>query len=99
MEQRNVYFFGRPGAGNTPRVIKAVKSRVAEGDISKILVASETGRLALEVKRRLPGETIVCVTFDEKTRRTYEKPDLLKKELTAKGIVAVDTERSHLQGG
>jgi len=99
LEQRNVYFFGRPGAGNTPRVIKAVKSRVAEGGISKILVASETGRLALEVKRRLPGETIVCVTFDEKTRRTYEKPDLLKKELAAKGIVAVDTVSEPLARG
>ena len=77
-------------------MIKAVKSRVAEGGISKILVASETGRLALEVKRRIPGETIVCVTFDEKTRRTYEKPDLLKKELTAKGIVAVDTVKEPL---
>jgi len=95
-EQRSVYFFGRPGPGNTPRVIKAVKSRVAEGGISKILVASETGRLALEVKRRLPGETIVCVTFDEKTRRTYEKPDLLKKELAARGIVAVDTVKEPL---
>jgi hypothetical protein len=96
LEQRNVYFFDRPGAGNTPRVIRAVESRVREGGISKVLVASETGRLALEVKRRLPRKTIVCVTFDQETRRTYEKPSLMKKELTAKGIVIVDTVKEPL---
>ena len=96
MEQRDVYFFDRPGAGDTVRVIKAVRSRVRDGDVSKILVASETGRLALEVKKDLPKETIVCVTFDEETRRTYAKPDLQKKELAAKGIVTVDTVKEPL---
>ena len=97
MEQRNIFFFDRPGAGNTLRVIKAVQSRVNERDVTKVLVASETGRLALEVKKRLPKQTVVCVTFNQEARRLYRKPDLLKKELAANGIITVDTVKEPLE--
>ena len=72
-------------------------SRVKEGDITKVLVASETGRLALEVKRRLPTKEVVCVTFDPETRRTYKKPELLKNELAARRIITVDTVKEPLE--
>jgi hypothetical protein len=77
-------------------VIRAVRSRVKEGDVTKVLVASETGRLALEVKRRLPKQNVVCVTFNSETRLMYEKPDLLKDELSAKKVIVVDTVREPL---
>jgi hypothetical protein len=77
-------------------VIRAALTRVKEGDITKVLVASETGRLALEVKRRLPKQKVICVTFDAQTRRTYKKPELLRGELTAKGVVTVDTVKEPL---
>ena len=96
MERREVYFFDRPGADNTVQVIRAVQARVREGGVSKVLVASETGRLAMEVKKDLPKETVVCVTFDQETRRKYEKQDLLRKELAAKGIAIVDTVKEPL---
>jgi len=80
-------------------VIKAVQSRISENDISKVLVASETGHLALEFKKRLPKQEIVCVTFSDSTRRDYRKLPLLKKELAAKGIVIVDTAKEPLEHG
>ena len=96
MEQRDVYFFDQPGADNTPRVIKAVLSRTKEGDITKVLVASETGRLALEVKKRMPRQIVVCVTFNQEARTMYKKADLLKKDLEARGIITVDTVKEPL---
>lgn len=96
MEQRNVYFFNHPGPDNTPRVIKAVQTRVKEGGITKVLVASEAGRLALEVKKRLPKQTVVCVTFNSEARNKYNKADLLKKDLAANRIVTVDTIKEPL---
>ena len=96
LEQRDVYFFNHPGPDNTPRVIKAVQTRAKEGGITKVLVASESGRLALEVKKRLPKQAVVCVTFNRETRSTYKKAALLKKDLTANGIVAVDNIKEPL---
>ena len=96
MERRNVFFFNQPGGINTPQVKQAVQSRIKAHDITKILVASDSGRLALEFKKELPEQTVVCVTFDQETRRKYKKPDLLKKELAASGITVVDTVKEPL---
>ena len=85
-----VYFFNRPGAGNTSKVIDAVKRRLRQGDVNKILVASESGRLALALKRTLGRTPMVCVTIDEKTRRRYRKPPLMRDDLLKQGIVIVD---------
>jgi len=90
-EHARVYLFNRPGAHNTIKVIHAVKQRIRLGDISKVLVASESGRLALELRRALGRTQIVCVTNDEETRRRYRKPALMKDELQKQGIVVVDT--------
>jgi len=86
-----VYFFDRPGAGNTPKVIESVQERLRLGDIGKILVASESGRLALELKTSVAGATIVCVTYNEETRREYRKPALMKDQLLKAGVLVVDT--------
>jgi len=61
-----VYFFNRPGAGNTSKVIDAVKRRLRQGDVNKILVASESGRLALALKHALgAGATSVMEPADQ----------------------------------
>ena len=96
MDRRSVFFFSQPGGDNTPQVIQVVRSRIREGDITKILVASESGRLALEFKNELPKQTVVCVTYDRETRRMYKKPELLKKKLAASGITVVDTVKEPL---
>jgi len=99
LDRRSVFFFSQPGGDNTPQVIQVVRSRIREGDITKILVASESGRLALEFKKELPKQTVVCVTYDRETRRMYKKPELLKKKLAASGITIVDTVKEPLTRG
>jgi hypothetical protein len=90
-ELAQVYFFNKPGGRNTSKVVEAVKRRYGLGDITKILVASESGRLALELKREIDHGAVVCVTYDEETRRKYNKPALMKDELLSKGITIVDS--------
>jgi hypothetical protein len=86
-----VYYFNRAGASNTFKVVGAVRRRLRFGGISKILVASESGRLALKFRDIIKRIPIVCVTVDEATRRAYYKPALMRDELQKRGIVVVDT--------
>jgi hypothetical protein len=90
-EQAKVYFFNNPGAHNTPKVIYAIRQRIRLKDISKILVASESGRLALKIARAITGAKIVCVTYEENTRLKYQKPALMKDSLAQHEIAVVDT--------
>jgi len=90
LELAHVYFFNSPGADNTSRVIRAVKRRARSGDIDKILIASESGRLALKLGRAFDSTKIVCVTYNAETRRRYRKPALMKDQLLKQRIVVVD---------
>jgi hypothetical protein len=85
-----VCFFDRPGPQNTEKVLQAVDERLKLGDINKILVASETGRLALQVKQTFPNKEVVCVTYNRHTRHKYLKPALAKKKLKEGGVMTVD---------
>jgi hypothetical protein len=84
-------FFENPGAENTPKVVQAVRHRLRQKDIRKVLIASESGQLALELGKRFAPVPVVCVTYDPVTRRKYQKPELRKEELQKQGIVVVDT--------
>jgi len=90
-ELANAYFFNSPGPDNTSKVIEVVGRRVRLGDIDKILVASESGQLALELRRSFARRTIVCVTYNDETRHKYQKPALMKDKLLKQRIVLVDT--------
>jgi len=90
-ELASAYFFNSPGPDNTSKVIEVVGQRVRLGDIAKILVASESGQLALELRRSFARATIVCVTYNDETRRKYQKPALMKDQLLGQRIVLVDT--------
>jgi len=94
-----VFFFDSPGPQNTELVLQAVKDRLRRGDINKVLVASESGRLALEVKDAFPDKTVVCVTYDEQTRLEYNKPQLMRRELDEKGIVVVNNIEEPISRG
>jgi uncharacterized protein len=85
------YFFENPGAENTARVVHAIKLRLRQGDIERVLVASESGRFALDLNKALAGTSVICVTYDPETRRRYQKPVLLKQKLLGQGITVVDT--------
>jgi len=85
-----VFFFDRPGPQNTEHVLQAVRDRLRRGDVNKVLVASESGRLALEVKNAFSDRTVICVTYDDRTRLKYNKPKLMKEELDEKGVIVVN---------
>jgi hypothetical protein len=72
------------------RVLQAVRERLKRGNINKIVVASESGRLALQVKEAFPNKEVVCVTYNKHTRLKYLKPALMKEKLKEKGVVFVD---------
>jgi len=83
-------FFEDPGAQNTAAVIRAVKQRLRRGDIGKVLVASESGRLALRVRKQLSKVAVVCVTYDTETRKRFRKPALMKDELLRRRVTIVE---------
>jgi len=94
--ERRVFFFDYPGSQNTDHVLKVVRDRLKEGDVEKVLVASESGHLALKVKDAFPEKTVVCVTYDKYTRCKYNKPELMRKELDERGVIVVDSIREPL---
>jgi hypothetical protein len=95
-EQAKVYFFNNPGAHNTSMVIHAIKQRIQRKDVRSILVASESGKLALKIASAVTGASIVCVTYEEKTRLKYQKPALMRDALAQHNIAVVDTVKEPL---
>jgi len=94
MTERMVHFFEEAGAENTDRVIEAVKQRIRQKDVGKVLVASESGRLALRVRDEIPPSvSVICVTYNRQTRTRYQKPLLMKQRLQKAGVAVVDTVR------
>ncbi len=94
MTERSVHFFENPGAENTDQVIDAVRNRIAEGGIRKLLVASESGRLALSVRKKMPPQiSVACVTYNRQTRRQYQKPALMDQQLRRARVALIDTIR------
>lgn len=85
-----IFFFDYPGPQNTELVLQAVEERLRRGDIYKVLVASESGRLAMKIKDAFHDRTVVCVTYDEYTRLKYKKPQLMKEKLDEKGVIVVN---------
>ena len=85
-----IFFFDYPGPQNTELVLQAVEERLRRGDINKILVASESGRLAMKIKDAFHDRTVVCVTYDDYTRLKYKKPQLMKEKLDEKGVIVVN---------
>jgi len=91
-----VHFFEKAGPENTDYVIEAVRRRIGQRDrdVSKVLVASESGRLALRVREAVPSSvSVICVTYNRPTRTRYRKPSLMKHRLEKVGVAVVDTVR------
>jgi hypothetical protein len=61
---KRIRYFRYAGEANTDFVLEVVKYRVLEGGISKVIIASETGRSAVKAVNRLRelGVKIVVVT-------------------------------------
>jgi hypothetical protein len=84
-------FFENPGAENTPKVVQVVRRRLRQKDIHKVLLASESGQLALKLGKAFAPASLICVTYDPATREKYQKPGLRKEELLKHGLTVVDT--------
>ena len=51
--KRQVYYFDEPGHENTQMVVEAVYQRLAVGGIRRVIVASVSGRTAVEFAHSL----------------------------------------------
>jgi len=76
MVMRRDVYFDEPGVVNTNSVVKAVLERVKETRIRSVVVASTSGKTALEFAKVLKGEAKVCSisyqTVDPKIRKELE---------------------------
>jgi hypothetical protein len=95
MIKRQVYYFDEPGEGNTQWVIEAVSQRLAAGGITKVVIASTSGKTAVEFARSLKGKAeLVCVSESPYRREWGEQWPCLKqtfrRELEKLGVAIVD---------
>jgi hypothetical protein len=95
MIKRQVYYFDEPGEGNTQWVIEAVSQRLAAGGITKVIIASTSGKTAVEFARSLKGKAeLVCVSEAPYRREWGEQWPCLKqafkRELEKLGVAIVD---------
>jgi hypothetical protein len=95
MIKRQVYYFDEPGEGNTQWVIEAVSQRLVAGDIKKVIIASTSGKTAVEFARSLKGKAeLVCVSEAPYRREWGEQWPCLKqtfrRELEKLGVAIVD---------
>lgn len=85
MTERTIHFFESPGEGNTEEVIKATAKRASEGDIQAIIVASISGRTAIQMAEHLVVNNqripVLCVSGPPSWRQYPEyKFPLISRE-------------------
>ena len=93
-------YFEKPGPKNTEYLMELVAKRAAELDIQKILVATSSGRTALEAYKSIGTDReIIAVTYVTGFRNPNENSmsDEIQKELNDKGIKILRCQ--HALGG
>jgi hypothetical protein len=95
MVKRPVYYFDEPGEENTQMVIEAVSERLELGGIKRVIIASTSGKTALEFARSLKGKAeLICVSEAPYRREWGEQWPCLKQEfrqeLEKLGVAIVD---------
>jgi len=95
MYERPVYYFDEPGAENTPWVIEAVSRRLEAGGVIKVIIASTSGKTAVEFARSLGGRAeLTCVSESPYRREWGEEWPCLKEELRQElerlGVTIID---------
>lgn len=93
--KRQVYYFDEPGEENTKWVIEAVSQRLEVGGIRKVVIASTSGKTAVEFARSLKSKAeLVCVSEAPYRREWGEQWPCLKQEfrqeLEKLGVAIID---------
>jgi hypothetical protein len=71
LTKREVYLFDQPGEQNTPLVAEAVARRLEAGDLDLAIVATSSGRTALEVARAVKNKGRVLAVTGAPYRREW----------------------------
>ena len=74
-------YFKKPGPKNAKGVMEAVSRRAGELNIEKVLIATNTGRTALEALEVLGKEIKIIVTFNPDSRVTSARSIVLLNKL------------------
>ena len=95
MVKRQVYYFDEPGEENTQMVIEAVSKRLEAGGIRRVIIASTSGKTAVECAHSLKGKAeLVCVSESPYRREWGEQWPCLKQEfrqeLEKLGVAIID---------
>jgi len=95
MVKRQVYYFDEPGEENTQLVIEAVSQRLEAGGIRMVIVASTSGKTAVEFAHSLKGKAeLICVSEAPYRREWGEQWPCLKQEfrqeLERLGVTIID---------
>jgi hypothetical protein len=94
-EARTIYYFQEYGEKNTPVVIEAVAQRLEAGDLQTVVVASSTGKTAIELAEGIKGRArVLCVSDPPWAVRQFpESPGISQEnrtQLEALGVEVID---------
>ncbi|MDI9644274.1 MAG: pyruvate kinase alpha/beta domain-containing protein [Candidatus Verstraetearchaeota archaeon] len=100
---REVYYFEKPGAQNTDMVVDVVTRHVERSGIRDLVVASSSGKTALEFAKALKDEArIVCVSDGPYRKELgFEWPCMdqsTKEELESLGVIVLHQSPYMLHG-
>jgi len=90
--ERTTVYFRKTGESNTEHVIRAVRSRLEEGDLKAVIVASTSGATGLKFAESLKGKAQILAVSHEKMEPS------LKKKIESSGGKAIDQTHLPLHG-
>jgi len=94
--KREVVFFEKSGEHNTDHVIDAVKERVKQGDLTYVVVASNSGKTAIKLAEAMRDTKVKIICVTESPQRLDWKakwPTLTeenRKRLRELGVIMVE---------
>ncbi len=95
MTERNrkseILYFPAPGPECTAAAVESACSRAEELGLREILVATESGRTALEAAARFQSGRVIAVTYHSGAEKPFDDPlpASARKELAERGVAVV----------
>ena len=85
----SITYFKKPGKQNTRELARIVDERLQKGDIEAVVVATTSGRSALEIAEATPeGIKVFAVNFQQAHWGKHDRPDPeLRKKAEELGVV------------